>query len=239
MTFTTARARRRLGGVVLAASVLAFTACSDTTSSATQSSTVAVATTFATVVQSTVAASTVPATTVAATAPPVTVDPASALQQGLAALAAGYHFSSIVTVDGVQSLQADGDRVGDASRLVLTGNGGTVEYIIVPAGSYAHPEGGEWSQLDVDPATSDPIVALATPVAVALLPTTDGSVAVRATVAAVALGVAADGNVDVDIVLVNGAITQVSYSTAVEGGTAQVVTTVGPVLDPTPIVAPI
>lgn len=224
---------------MLAASVLAFTACSDTASSSTEASTSVVPTTFVTVAPSTTIATTAPPTTVAATAPPVTVDPGSALQQGLAALAAGYHFSSIVTVNGVQSLQADGDRVGDASRLVLTGDGGTVEYIIVPAGSYAHPEGGDWSQLDVDPATSDPIVALATPVAVALLPTTDGSVAVRATVAAVSLGVAADGNVDVDVVLVNGAITQVSYSTAVEGGTAQVVTTVGAVVDPSPIVPPI
>jgi hypothetical protein len=238
MTFTTRRARRRLGGVVLAASVLALTACSDTVSSTTEPTITLAPTTAATAASSTTAVP-APPTTVVATAPPVTVDPASTLQQGLAALAAGYHFSSIVTVNGVQSLQADGDRVGDASRLVLTGAGGTVEYIIVPAGSYAHPEGGEWSQLDVDPATSDPIVALATPVAVALLPTTDGSVAVRATVAAVALGVAADGNVDVDVVTVNGAITQVSYSTAVEGGTAQVVTTVGAVVDPNPIVAPI
>lgn len=220
---------------MLAASVLALAACSDTTSSSPEPTTSAPATTT-TAVQLTIPSTT---TTVAVTTPPVTVDPTSALQQGLAALAAGYHFSSVVTVNGAQSLVADGDRIGDASRMVLTGDGGTVEYVIVPEGSYAHPEGGEWSVLDVDPATSDPIVALTTPVAVALLPTTDGSVAVRATVSAVSLGVAAEGNVDVDVIIVNGAITQLSYSSAVEGGTAQVVTTIGPVVDTTPIVAPI
>lgn len=225
---------------MLAASVLALAACSDSASSSTEPTSAGApattATTNTTAVQATIPATT---TTIAVTAPPVTVDPASALQQGLAALAAGYHFSSVVTVNGVQSLAADGDRIGDASRMVLTGDGGTVEYIIVPEGSYAHPEGGEWSVLDVEPATSDPIAALSTPVAVALLPTTDGSVVVRATVSAVSLGVAAEGNVDVDVVIVNGAITQLSYSSAVEGGTAQVVTTVGAVVDATPIVAPI
>lgn len=226
---------------MLAASVLALAACSDSASSSTEPTSAGAPTTTTPTTNTTAVQATIPATTttIAVTAPPVTVDPAAALQQGLTALAAGYHFSSVVTVNGVQSLAADGDRIGDASRMVLTGDGGTVEYIIVPEGSYAHPEGGEWSVLDVEPATSDPIAALSTPVAVALLPTTDGSVVVRATVSAVSLGVAAEGNVDVDVVIVNGAITQLSYSSAVEGGTAQVVTTVGAVVDATPIVAPI
>lgn len=222
---------------MLAASVLALTACSDSTSSSTEPTPTSPPAATTTVVQLTIPPTT--PTTVAATAPPVTVDPRSALQQGLAALAAGYHFASVVTVNGAQSLTAEGDRVGDASRMVLSGDGGTVEYVIVPEGSYAHPEGGEWSLLDVDPATADPIVALTAPAAVALLPTADGSVAVRATVSAVSLGVAAEGNVDVDVVIINGAITQVSYASAIEGGTAQVVTTIGPVVDATPIVAPI
>lgn len=221
---------------MLAASVLALAACSDSASSSTEPTSSSAPATTTTAVQLTIPATT---TTVAVTAPPVTVDPTAALQQGLVALAAGYHFSSVVTVNGAQSLVAEGDRIGDASRMVLTGDGGTVEYVIVPEGSYAHPEGGEWSVLDVDPATSDPIVALGTPVAVALLPTTDGSVAVRATVSAVSLGVAAEGNVDVDVLIANSTITQLSYSSAVEGGTAQVVTTIGPVVDTTPIVAPI
>ena len=230
MIATTARVRLLARGVALAASVLLASACS--TDATTTQSTMPV-------LAATSVPATTPATTVAVTAPVVTIDPASGLQQGLAALSTGYHFSSVVTVNGTQSLAADGDRIGDASRLVLTGDGGSVAYIITPEASYAQPENGEWSVLDVAPATSDPITALYTPTAVALLPTADGSVVVRVTVNAVSLGIAADGNVDVDVTLAGGAITQISYTAALDGGTAQVVTIIGAVVDATPIVAPI
>ena len=230
MIATTARVRLLARGVALAAFVLLASACS-TDATTTQSTMPVLATTSVPAIA--------PATTVAVTAPVVTLDPASGLQQGLAALSTGYHFSSVVTVNGTQSLAADGDRIGDASRLVLTGDGGSVAYIITPEASYAQPENGEWSVLDVAPATSDPITALYTPTAVALLPTADGSVVVRVTVNAVSLGIAADGNVDVDVTLAGGAITQISYTAAVDGGTAQVVTIIGAVVDATPIVAPI
>lgn len=233
MSSPTARVRLLARGAALAAFVLLASACSSDATTE-QSTTAAQSTT-------TVAVTSAPgaATTVAVTPAPVTIDPAGALQQGLAALAAGYHFSSVVTVNGTQSLAADGDRIGDASRLVLAGDGGTVSYVITPEGSYAQPENGEWSLLDVPPATADPITALQTPVAVALQPTTDGSVVVRVTVTAVSLGIAADGNVDVDVTLVGGAITQITYSASVDSGTAQVVTVVSAIVDATPIVAPI
>lgn len=228
---TTATVRLLARGAALAAFTLGIIACSS--DAATSPTSRSIATTTA----ATAPADT--ATTLATTAPPVTVEPSVALQQGLAALAAGYHFSTVVNVNGAPSLTAEGDRLGGASRLTLTGNGGTVAYIITPAGSYAQPEGGDWSKLDVPPATSDAIVALQTPAGVTALPTTDGSTLVRVSVNAVALGLAIEGNVDVDVTLVNGVITQLVYNTPVAGGTAQVVTTVGPVVDATPIVAPI
>ncbi|MGB8860991.1 MAG: hypothetical protein WCC60_17155 [Ilumatobacteraceae bacterium] len=234
MISITPRARRRACGVVLAGFLLGAVGCSSTDGSPPATTLVSIATTSSTAVAATTASTT------PSTVPTIAVvDPNAALQQGLAALAAGYHFSSSVSVNGTQSLLAEGDRIGDASRLLLTGDGGTVQYIIIPDGSYAQPEGGEWSLLDVPPATSDPIVALQSPVSAITLPTADGSVAVRATVTAVSLGITADGNVDVDVLLVNGTIAQITYATAVEGGTAQVVTTISPVADPTPITAPI
>ncbi len=231
MTATTARVRPLARGVALAAFVLLASACSSDATT-TQSTMPALTATSSVTV-------TIPATTVPVTAPVESIDPAGGLQRGLAALSTGYHFSSVVLVNGTQSLVADGDRVGDASRLVLTGDGGTVAYIITPEGSYAQPENGEWSVLDVAPATSDPITALYTPTAVALVPTADGSVVVRVTVSAVSLGIAAEGNVDVDVRLVGDAITHISYTAPVDGGTAQVVTVIGAVVDATPIVAPI
>ena len=66
-----------------------------------------------------------------------------------------------------------------------------------------------------------------------------GTVVVQATVTAVSLGITADGNVDVQVRLVGGVITQITYTAPLDGGTAQVVTTISAVVDTTPIVAPI
>ena len=62
---------------------------------------------------------------------------------------------------------------------------------------------------------------------------------VQTTVTAVSLGIATEGNVDVQVLLIGGVITQITYAAAVEGGTAEVVTLISAVSDPTPIVAPI
>lgn len=169
----------------------------------------------------------------------VALDPATALQQGLAALSAGYHFTSSVTVNGAQTLVADGDRVGDASRLTITSNNATLSYVITSTGNYVKPGDGDWERLDVPPATTDPLTALAAASAVTALPPTDGYVQVRVTVPATALGIAADGAVDVDVTLQNGSIVQVTYTAAVEGGNATVITQIGPITDPTPITPPI
>lgn len=220
-----------LGGAALVLSLAALTGCSDegaapSSSDAVSTSSVPVSTTGPSV------ASTAAPTTVAA-------NPGVLLQDVLADLAAGYHFTSTVTVNGVQSVVADGDRIGDASRLTITGSNATVAYVITAGGSYVKPEDGDWERLDVSPATSDPITALSSPSGIAPLPTSDGSVQVRVTVAATALGIAAEGSVEVDVTLVDGAVAQVTYTAAIEGGTAMVVTVIGPVADASPIVPPI
>lgn len=235
MTSFTTRVRLLSRAAALAAIVMGAVACSGGSSSSSSLPAINGLTTTST------AATTEPtaAAVTIATTPAATIDANGALQAGLTALAAGYHFSSTVTVNGTPSLTADGDRIGESSSLILSGDGGTVSYIITPDGSYAKPEGGDWSLLDVAPATSDPIAALLAPVSVATVPTADGSVVVQATVAAVSLGISAEGNVDVQVLLVDGTITQITYTATVDGGTAQVVTTISAVVDPTPIVAPI
>jgi hypothetical protein len=187
----------------------------------------------------TLAPSTAPSTAPPTTIVVATVDPNALLQQGLAGLASGYHFRSSVVVNGTETLVAEGDRVADASRLTLISGGATVGYIITAAGSWAQPEGGEWEALDVSPATADPIFALTAPSAVGVLSDDGTTVRLRVTVPAPALGVGADGTADVEVVLTSGVITEVDYTTAVQGGVASVATILGPVVDPTPITAPI
>ena len=103
-----------------------------------------------------------------AAAPPTTVAPpvdgAAVLSAAVAAMAPGYHYRSTVTVDGVVAVEADGDRVGDGTRLGVTRDGTSVQYVITPDGTWVMTDGGEWDQLDTPAATSDPIAALAAPI---------------------------------------------------------------------------
>jgi hypothetical protein len=190
-----------------------------------------------------VSAPTVPGTVVAPTATqlagPLAPEAAAALlTQSLDALAGGYHFSTSATLDGAEVLVAEGDRVGDGSRLTIWANGSSVAYIITPAGSWVFPEGGEWQSLDEPPASVDPLAALRTPTVVS--GTSDGTTStVVVNVPAASLGVAAEGNVDVTVTITGTAATAVSYAATLEGRPANVRTTLGPVVDGTPVVAPI
>ncbi len=187
-------------------------------------------------VASTAATSTAP-TTVAPTAAPV--DGSAVLQQALAALASGYHFTTVATVNGAEAVRADGDRLGDASRLVLVSSGETVSYIVTPDGAWALPEDGEWEALDTPPATTDPIIALATPTAVVVDSSAGDTVNLTVTVPGVALGIPEAPDTPVQVVIAAGAVQQVAYTATVNGAAATVTATLGPPVDTTPIAPPI
>jgi hypothetical protein len=193
-------------------------------------------------VETSVVAPPVAETTVAvpATESTVVVDGVASLAQAVGGLAAGYHFTTTVNVNGAETLVADGDRIADSTRLTLFSKGGSVAYVITPAGSWAFPEGGEWSALDSPPATADPIIALQAPLAVAVVSTDGTTTSMAVTVPAAALGIAADGNADVQVTVSAGVLQLVSYSAALaDGTTADVSAVIGPLVDATPIVPPI
>jgi len=176
-----------------------------------------------------------PAPTAAPAPPP---DPAATLQAALAALTTTYHFVSTVTLDGAVALVADGDRVGDGSRLTLTSGDGKVSYVITPDGSWVMPDGGDWQPLDTDPADADPIGALQAPAAIQAT-SNDGSTAHFAvTVAPASLGVAGDAPVQLDVGISGNLLSSVSYATTVGGKPATVSATFGPAQDPTPVAPP-
>ncbi len=174
-------------------------------------------------------------------ASPVTVpiDAAAMLQASLDSLTAGYHFRTSVAVAGVEVLVAEGERVGDGTRLTIWSNGTSVAYVITPAGSWVFPEGGEWDALDTPPATTDPLLALRTPSAVSGA-SSDGTIATLvATVAANTLGVPSDGTADVRVVVNGPLLTEIAYEASVEGQTASVRSIFGAVVDATPVMPPI
>lgn len=171
-------------------------------------------------------------------APPPSPDPTATLQQGLAGLGTSYHFATTASVDGAVVATAEGDRIGDGSRLAVTANGATVQYVVTPDGTWVREDGQDWEPLDDPPATTDPVIALTTPTSVALGGVDGANVTVRATVPATALGIPGDGDVPVDAVVANGVLTSVTYASTLGGKPAGVTATFGPPADAAPVTVP-
>jgi hypothetical protein len=176
------------------------------------------------------------ATTVGANAP--AVDGAALLSGALASMSSTYHFTETITVNGAVVLQADGDHVGDGVRMALAGNGGVVNYIITPTGSWVMPEGGEWEQLDSPAATSDPITALASPTNVSVAASDGTNTTLVVTAPATSLGLPAGPDVAITCDLAGGVLHQLRFESTVQGQAASVVADIGPAVDASPVVPP-
>ena len=185
---------------------------------------------------STTAASNDATTVPAATTP---VDGNALLNGAMDATASGYHYHAIATIAGAVAVEVDGDRVGDGTRLGVVRDGVAVQYVITPDGTWVQPDGGDWDQLDTPPATSDPILALRSPTSVSVDSVDGDSVHLTVSVPATSLGLSGDAIVPLAVVITGGMLTQVVYSTTIDGQPASIDTAVGPALDPSPVVAPI
>jgi hypothetical protein len=235
-------ARLLLGGVGL---LLVFSACSDTNASPAVGSAITNTTTTTTVAAvaaaPTVAADPGAATTIAAA--PATlapVDGAALLQQSLAALGGGYHFNQTATVDGVVFVTSDGDRLPTGARLAVSNDSGLVYYIITPDGTWLMPENGDWEVDDSPAADVDPIAALSAPTSVAVAANDGTAVQLVVTVPLAALALEGDGDATLQVTIVSGVLTTISYSTTTADGKLVATTTaIGPVVDASPVVAPI
>jgi hypothetical protein len=155
-------------------------------------------------------------------------------------MAPGYHFTTTLSVDGATVLTADGDRVGEGTRLGVVQDGVAVQYVITPAGTWVKPDDGEWQQLETASAPSDPIAALASPTSVAATGVEGTATLLDVVVPAASLGLAADAPALTLAVRVdNGTITSVGYTTTVDSHPAVMLAAIGPVVDGSAVVAPI
>jgi hypothetical protein len=236
---THARVRLLSRGVALVACLVTVAACSGSTPAADTSS-ITVATTVGPTVSTPNTGSAAASSALPTTAPTstVTVPATSRLQTAVAARADKYHFRSVVTVNGVVTLTAEGDRIGSSSRLDLVSKGATVSYIITPAGSWAQPEGGDWSKVDASATTADPLAALRRPSKVVSVSQHGDVDQLKVTVPATALGVGTSGTADVVVTITKGALVRVDYTSATAAGSATVTNQLGVVADATPITAP-
>ena len=183
---------------------------------------------------------TVVQTTLAPGATPAPVDGAAVLQQAVAATGSGYHFNQTATVDGVVALTVDGDRLTDGARVAVSGASGLVFYVITPDGSWLMPANGEWEADDSDPPAVDPIAALGAPTSVAVAANDGTTVQLVVTVPLSALGIQGDGDAPLQVAIVGGALSTITYSTTTgDGKAASTTTIIGPVVDGSPVVPPI
>ncbi|MFT3851224.1 MAG: hypothetical protein QM733_00550 [Ilumatobacteraceae bacterium] len=173
--------------------------------------------------------------TPSATAP---IDPTATLQSAIAALGGSYHFATTVTVDGAVVATAEGDHIDDGTRMALTANGATVQYVITADNTWVEQEGQGWQQLDDPPATTDPVAALAAPTSVELVGSDGTTTTLRVSVPSTALGIPGDGDVPVTAVMTGGTLTSVAYDSTVGSKPANVTATLGPPADPSPVTAP-
>ena len=178
--------------------------------------------------------------TVAPGASPAPVDGAALLQQAVAATGSGYHFNQTATVDGVVAVTVDGDRLTDGARLAVSGASGLVFYVITPDGTWLMPENGEWEADDSDPPAVDPIAALGAPTSVIVAANDGTTVQLVVDVPLSSLGIQGDGDAPLQVSIVGGALSTITYSTTTgDGKAASTTTIIGPVVDGSPVVAPI
>ena len=235
-------ARLLFGGAGL---LLVFGGCSDNKSpqvggAASNATTVTIAATGAAPSSTANVPVTVAPTTLAPGATAAPVDGAAVLQQALAGTANGYHFNQTATVDGVVALTVDGDRLTDGARVAVSNDSGLVFYVITPGGTWLMPQNGEWEVDDSDPPAVDPIDALRSPSAVTVAGNDGSTVQLAVTVPLSTLGIPGDGDAALQVAVVGGALSTITYSTATSDGKAVATTTIiGPVVDSSPVVPPI
>ncbi len=181
------------------------------------------------------AAGTVPPTVVAAPPPSVAAppDPALLLSAGLDRYALGYHFVTIATVNGAVALSAEGDRVGEGTRLTVTTGGSTIEYVVTPESSWVFSD-NTWAELDETSPVTDPIGPLRAPLTLEVR-SFDGTLStVAATYPASALAIGADEPIEVLFIFESGNLRSMTYVAP----TAEVRAEFSDLVDATPVTVP-
>lgn len=227
----------RWGAGLLLVSGLVLGACSSDDGNPSANSAAAITTLPPPTTPAPTAAAPTAAVTTPAPPPPSTIalpDGPTVLQQSLDALAPGYHFVINATVNGAVALSTEGDQIGLASRQRVTSQGVTVDYIVLPEGTWKG-ENGVWEELEEPAPAVDPLAPLRTPTSVTVAGHSPELTTLVATYPAAAFGVPGDA-ISVTMELTGTALRSFTYTTP--DGTGVSRTDIGPLTDATPITSP-
>ncbi len=172
-------------------------------------------------------------TTVPAPAP----EPGDLLRRAVEALQQGYEFSATLVVDGQTAATTTGRWQRGSSILTVESGAAAVEYLITPEGQWARTTSGEWSQVEEAAPVGDPVAPVADPLSAELV-SWDGSTArIAARYPAERLGRTGDP-IDVTLTVVDGVLTELSYSFEADGAAVEATTTFTPRPDGPAITSP-
>ena len=139
------------------------------------------------------------------------IDAPAVLQQAFDVLGGGYHFVTTATVNGKVAITAIGDRVADGTRMSVSSNGATIDYVVTPEGTWVNQQ-GTWSELSDPAPVSDPIGSLRAPTSVQIVSFTGAAqLGLAATYPSSALSLPGDALVEVSFVLRGGTLVSLSY----------------------------
>lgn len=168
----------------------------------------------------------------------VAVDGSALLQKALDQLVAGYHFVTTATVNSTVLVTAQGDRVNDGTRLTVTSNGATIDYVVTPNGTWVK-QNGTWSELSDPAPVSDPIGSLRAPTSVTVSASANGAPGeLTASYPAAALSVPGNASIDVVFTLDGATLRSLRYSSTANGSPAMVKSDITAVVDTSPVTLP-
>jgi hypothetical protein len=202
--------------------LLLVTACSSTLDS--------VATTA---VDGSVAPTTVEAPTTTVDPP----DPSELLADALQRYSAGYEFRASAAVNDQEATVQAGRWLDGASQITVQSGDGEVEYIITAAGQWVRLPDGEWEEIEAAPSVAYPLEAMTTPDSLELIASTGDTVSVSAFYPAAVVGLSGDP-VEVVLDFEKGNLVGVSFTVDADGNIIESTTSLSPLADATPIVAP-
>jgi len=180
-----------------------------------------------------------PATAVAVTATATVPAPVAATDATpdiaglLAPYAAGYGFTTTLTVDGAVAATFQGRHLAGATSLLVTQSGITIDEVVTANGAWIRQPGKAWTEVPAPSGAGDPLAPLRSPTTAAARP--DGTVA--ATYPGSAFGVTA-GDLPVVLTPSGGRLAEVHYTASVGGRPAVLDTTFALLTDASPITAP-
>lgn len=154
----------------------------------------------------------------------VEVDGSVSLEAALGAMQQGYAFESIVGLDGEVVTTVSGIAGREGIQAIVATGGAEVEYLLTADGRWIREPGEDWLAMAEEAPVADPLTPLAAYQSVEVVDHEGDRLLLRVSYRPATLGLEGEEMVQVEILLVDGVVSRVSYSSGAGESVAEVVT---------------